>query len=114
MKLISKTTGKIIADKLVMKSGFLGRLTGLLGKTALGGGEGIILKPCKQIHTFFMRMSIDVIFVSKDFEVLYVMENVPAWRLSPLLLKSLYTVELAAGALGGNVKKGDILVFENI
>jgi uncharacterized membrane protein (UPF0127 family) len=114
MKLINQTAGKIIADKLVMKSGFFGRLIGLLGKNALGSGEGIILKPCRQIHTFFMSMSIDVIFVSADFEVLYVMENVPAWRLSPLLLKSLYTVELAAGALNGSVKKGDILTFEGI
>jgi uncharacterized membrane protein (UPF0127 family) len=114
MKCINKTTGKIIADKLVMKDSFFGRLRGLLGVGRLSAGEGIILKPCAQIHTFFMSIPIDVIFVSGDFEVIYVIENMPTWRLSPLLLKSLYTVEVAAGALNGGVKKGDMLSFEDI
>lgn len=113
MKCINETSGKIIASKLEMKQSFFGRLVGLLSRSSLGPDEGIILKPCTQIHTMFMRFAIDVIFISKDFEVLHVIENMGAWRFSPLLLKSLYTVEIAAGSLKGSVKTGDKIVFKD-
>ena len=111
MKLVNAATNEIIADKLVMKDSFFGRFWGLLGTKSLGDGEGIILKPCTQIHTFFMRMPIDAVFIGNNLEVLHVIENMGAWRLSPLLLKSVYTVEVGAGALKGRLKKGDSIVF---
>jgi len=111
VKAVNQTTGKVLADKLQLKASFFGRLKGLLGASGLGAGEGIILKPCAQIHTFFMRFAIDVIFISADFEVLHVIEAMKPWRLSPIFLKSLYTVEVAGGALKGAVKPGDRVVF---
>ena len=113
MKLVNFGTNEVIADKLLMKETFFGRLWGLLGTTKLGEGEGIILKPCAQIHTFFMRTAIDVIFIGNNLEVIRVIENMGPWRLSPLLLKSVYTVELAAGALKGRLKKGDSIVLRD-
>ncbi len=112
MKCFNLTTGKVIARDLKMVDGFFGRLRGLLAKTSLKAGSGIVLKPCKQIHTFFMLFSIDVIFIDKDFRALHVIENMKPWRLSPLLLKSMYTVELSAGSLKGGVKVGDKLCFK--
>lgn len=113
MKLIKTAGGAVIADKLVMKDGVLGRVWGLLGATELGAGEGIILKPCTQIHTFFMRMPIDAVFISGDLKVLYVAENMRPWRVSPLLFKSVYAVEVAAGALAGRLKFGDGISFRD-
>lgn len=112
MKCINLTTGKLIADKLKMKDTFFGRLIGLLATKSLAQGEGIVLKPCTQIHTYFMRFSIDAIFVSKDFVVVKVIEDMKPWRLGPLLFDSYYTVELPAGTLKGSVKNGDNLQFE--
>lgn len=111
MKCINETTGKLIADKLVMKDTFWGRLVGLLSSRGLEKGGGIVLKPCTQIHTCFMRFPIDVIFADKNFNVVYVREKMTAWRFSPLVLKSLYAVELASGALEGSVKVGDKISF---
>jgi len=112
MKCINVTTGKIIAEDVKLKDSFFGRLVGLLATARLADGGGIVLKPCTQIHTFFMRFAIDVIFADKDFNVLYVAEHMKPWRLSPLLLKSLYTVEVAAGTLKGGVKAGDKIAFK--
>lgn len=112
MKCINQTNGKIIATDLKTRYSFFERLVGLLATGHLQKGTGIVLKPCTQIHTFFMRINIDVIFADKDFNVLYVIENMKPWRLSPLLLKSLYTVELAAGTLEGSVKAGDKISFK--
>ena len=112
MKCFNETTGKLIADNLKMVDGFFGRLVGLLATSALKHGQGIVLKPCTQIHTFFMRFSIDAVFIDKEFNVLYVIEDMKPWRLSPLLLKSMYTVELSAGSLKGSVKAGDKICFK--
>jgi uncharacterized membrane protein (UPF0127 family) len=113
VKLIKAAGGAVIADKLVMKDSLRGRVWGLLGTKELGAGEGIILKPCTQIHTFFMRMPIDAVFISGDLKVLYAAENMRPWRVSPLLFKSVYTVEIAAGALAGRLKAGDAVSFRD-
>lgn len=113
MKCINLQTGQIIANNLQMKDGFFERMVGLLGRKDLPPSSGIILKPCTQIHTCFMRFNIDVIFLTKDLEVLYVIENMPPWRLSPLLLKSYYTIELGAGTLKGTVKNGQKISLNN-
>lgn len=110
MKCINIKTGKIIADNLEMKDSYLGRLIGLLGKKGLEKGQGIVLKPCNSIHTCFMHFAIDVVFISKDFKVLKVIKNMGAWHFSPIVLKSLYTLEVAAGAVK-NLQEGDFIKF---
>jgi uncharacterized membrane protein (UPF0127 family) len=113
MKCINVKTGEVLADKLVMKDGLLGRMVGLLSKNGLAPGEGIILKPCVQIHTFFRRFPIDVVFLNADMRVIHVIENMRAWRVSPMLPHASRAVELAAGRLAGKVKEGDRLVFKD-
>jgi uncharacterized membrane protein (UPF0127 family) len=56
------------------------RMKGLLGRKSLAEGEGILILPAPSIHTFFMRFPIDVVFLSKEGEVLKVAENVRPWR----------------------------------
>ena len=105
--------GKVIADRLEMKDSFFGRLIGLLGRSGLKDGEGIVLKPCGQIHTFFMRFAIDAVFLSRDFEVISVIEGLKPWRISPLCFKAKYTLEVRGGYLKGGVKAGDRLALED-
>ena len=94
-----------------MNDTFFSRLIGLMFKKNLPDGSGVVLKPCTQIHTCFMRFNIDVIFLDKDLQVLHIIENMKPWRISPLFLKARYTVELPAGTLRGRVKKGEILAL---
>ncbi len=113
MKCINKTNGKTLAQNVEIRASFLGRLIGLLGKKGLKEGCAIVLKPCTQIHTFFMLFAIDAIFISRDFEVLLVIENMKPWRVSPFLMKAVYTLEAAGGTLKDKVKTGDKITFEN-
>lgn len=113
MKCINKTNGQTLAQTVEMKSTFLGRLIGLLGRKGLKEGCAIVLKPCAQIHTFFMLFAIDAVFISRDFEVLLVIENMKPWRVSPFLMKAVYTLEAAGGTLRNKVKVGDKITFEN-
>ena len=111
MKLFNPKTQEVFADNLKLNNTYFSRLIGLMFKKNLAAGSGIILKPCTQIHTCFMRFNIDVIFLDKDLKVLHVIENMKSWRISPLFLKARYTVELPAGTLKGRVKKDETLAI---
>ena len=111
MKLLNPTTQEVFADKLKMNNTYFSRLMGLMFKKNLPSGSGIILKPCTQIHTCFMRFNIDVIFLYENLKVLHIIENMKPWRISPLFLKARYAIELPAGTLKGRVKKGETLAL---
>ena len=111
MRCFNPKTQEVFADNLKMNNTYFSRLIGLMFKKDLPAGSGIILKPCTQIHTCFMRFNIDVIFLDENLHVLHVIENMPPWRVSPLFLKSRYTIELPAGTLKRRVKKGETLAL---
>lgn len=111
MKCFNPKTQEVFADNLKMNNTYFSRLMGLMFKKSLPVGSGIILKPCTQIHTCFMRFNIDVIFLDDNLQVLHVIENMKPWRVSPLFLKSRYTIELPAGTLKNRVKKGETLAI---
>jgi uncharacterized membrane protein (UPF0127 family) len=43
--------------------GWWGRARGLLGRTELPAGHGLLITPCSAIHTLGMRFAIDVVFL---------------------------------------------------
>ena len=71
------------------------RVRGLLGRDGLDGG--MVLRPCRQVHTLGMHFPIDVAFCDRDGRVLRV-ATVPPWRLTRLVWRSGFVVEAAAGA----------------
>lgn len=91
---INVNTGITIADRLIIADNFIHRMIGLLGKKELKEREGIILKPCNSIHTFFMKFPIDVIFLDKDNIVINLIENMIPGKISPIIWKSKSILEL--------------------
>jgi uncharacterized membrane protein (UPF0127 family) len=55
-------------------------MRGLLGRSELPEGEGILLRPAGSIHTFFMRFAIDVVFLDRDLVVLGIEPALGPWR----------------------------------
>ncbi|MCQ2405984.1 MAG: DUF192 domain-containing protein [Oscillospiraceae bacterium] len=67
-----KRDGESLCSLSVADSYFL-RLRGLIGRD-VGTFGGLLIKPCNDIHTFFMSSGIDVIYTDKDYNVLKVTE----------------------------------------
>lgn len=110
MKVYNSTQNNIIADDVKMADNFVTRTFGLIPKSSLKEGEGLLIKPCCSIHTFFMRFEIDVLFVNKKNEIVALYKNVKPWRILPIHLASHYVIELTAGEITAKeIKKGDIL-----
>jgi uncharacterized protein len=72
--------GRVVCEELHLADGPLSRARGLLGRSALPQGEGLLLRPASSIHTAFMRFPIDAVFLDRDLRVLRVVANVRPWR----------------------------------
>ena len=59
---------------------FVQRTRGLIGRTGLEPGRGLLITRCNCIHTFFMRFAIDATFLDRRGEVVKVVRNIRPWR----------------------------------
>lgn len=82
MRTVSLTTvdGEVVCAHCFVADSPWSRMRGLLGRRGLETGEGLLLRPTGSVHTFFMRFPIDVVFLSREGEVLKVARALPAWR----------------------------------
>ena len=72
-----------------------GRARGLRGRDDFEGA--LVLRPCRQVHTFGMRFPVDVAFCDPMGVVLRT-ETLPAGRVSRPVWKAGFVVEARAGA----------------
>jgi uncharacterized protein len=78
-----------------------GRMVGLLGRSSLPRGQGLLISPCNQIHTFFMKFTIDVVFLDSSDRVVKLCQNLKPWRLTPIVWKAKAVLELGQGGAEG-------------
>jgi uncharacterized protein len=72
--------GRIVCERCLVADNPFARMRGLLGRGGLEPGEGLLLRPAASIHTFFMRFSIDAVFLGRSSEVLKVAHDLAPWR----------------------------------
>jgi uncharacterized membrane protein (UPF0127 family) len=76
-------------------TGAHGRARGLLGRDGIDGV--MLLRPCRNVHTFRMRFAIDVAFCDRD-DVVLRTTRLPPGRISPIVWRAAYVLEAEAGA----------------
>ena len=74
------------------------RMVGLLNRTELKKGEGLWIVPSEAVHTFFMRMAIDVLFLDRKRRVVKLRPRMGAWRMA-MAWKGRTVVELPPGTI---------------
>lgn len=80
MKAVNTDTGLMLGHSIRVAKGPLQRGLGLLGRSRLVEGEGLLIPRCGAITTFFMRFSIDVLFLNSDGLVVSMLEGLQPWR----------------------------------
>jgi uncharacterized protein len=89
---------------------FCTRLIGLMGKTSID--TGLLITDCGSIHTFFMKVPIDAVFIGKDNKVLEIAFNLKPWKVVLPVTGAETTLELAAGSAAKmDIKKGDSITY---
>ncbi len=110
MQIRNLTRDILIAQHVRVANSFRSRLIGLMGHRTFGMYDGLLLFPCNSIHTCFMHFSIDVIFLDRDKLVLDVRIDLPPWRVTHVVPRSYYVLELPAHTLSSiHVEAGDHL-----
>ena len=113
LRLVNRTRGAVLADRVESAHRIRDRLRGLLGRAELGRGEALAIRPCASVHTFFMRFEIDAVFLDRDGRVLRALAGLRPWRATRFHLRAEQVVELPAGTVARTgTREGDELAFE--
>lgn len=70
-----------------------------MGRNELPAKEALVITPCNSIHTFFMRFSIDVLFVDAGNKIVGIKNGLKPWRLSPIYWRARFAIELPSGTI---------------
>ncbi len=99
MKIINKTKNTVLAENAIIADTPFTRSRGLLGRKELQPKEALVITCCNSIHTFFMRFSIDVLFVDAGNKIVGIKNGLKPWRLSPIYWRAPFAIELPSGAI---------------
>jgi uncharacterized membrane protein (UPF0127 family) len=87
------------------------RRTGLLRHDSFPEGSAMLIAPSNAVHTFFMRFSIDIAFVTREGHVVKTYTALPPWRIAAAF-RAYAVVELPAGTLSrSDTNAGDTLAI---
>ena len=85
----------------------------LMGRRELPFGDALWIDPCNSIHTFFMRIPIDVLLLDRDLRVVKAFHALVPWRMTLIYRKARTVLELPAGTLAASqTAEGDQLDFQ--
>ena len=88
------------------------RAVGLLGRNELPMGRGMWIKPCKSIHTFFLKFAIDVAYIDAEGTVVKTCAHLRPFRISVGGRRAQSALELPSGFLElARLQPGEKLTF---
>ncbi len=112
MKAINISSKRELAAHVTVACNILKRMKGLLGRSEFNVGEGIWLRPCNSIHTFFMRFPIDVVLLDRKNQVIALKRGLSPYRLTPIYLQAASVLELPEGVIyATSTRVGDEIEF---
>lgn len=88
------------------------RLKGLMGRKTIPPDRALVIYPCISVHTWFMRFPIDVVFLDKSGQVLWIIRNMAPYKISPVVKGSYYVIEMLGGVLPASIEVGQKIELE--
>ncbi len=112
-RLVNRKNQSLLAADVERARTVRARLNGLLGRDGLAEGRALVIAPCTSIHTFFMRFTIDALFLDDSGRVVRAIGSMRPWRATRVYPTAALVVELPHGTLARTgTLEGDLLAFE--
>ena len=109
---VRNAAGAVVCERCEIPKSSFGRMRGLLGRSSLEAGSGMLIDAAPSVLTFFMRFPIDVVFLDRDRTVVRVVHALKPWRVAGAR-RAVAALELPAGtAAEARLEEGDVLVLE--
>lgn len=106
--------GAVVCERCEVPKSSFARMRGLLGRSGLEPGSGMLIDAAPSVHMFFMRFPIDVVFLDRDWKVVRVVHSLKPWRVAGAR-RAVAALELPAGAAAeAGLVEGDKLVLEEL
>ena len=104
IQITNQTRECVLAAHGEVARSFWARGRGLMGRASLPDSYALIILPESSIHTFFMRVPIDVLFVDRSDKVVGLREAMPPGRpfagVAPW--RGRYVIEMPAGVIASS------------
>ena len=112
-KIRNLTKNTMLCEKAWLADNFWRRAKGLMFQKGWEDFDGLLLSPCRSIHTFGMRMEIDVCFLDPEHTIMKALDALGPRKSAQGGRGSRSTLELPAGTLARTgTETGDRLVLE--
>jgi uncharacterized membrane protein (UPF0127 family) len=95
--LVSKTRNQQLIGNLEVAATEWARGKGLLGRKFLGAEQALWIQRCNSIHTFFMKFTIDCVFLDKQQRVKAIYPQIKPFRLVWPVWGASSVIEFPAG-----------------
>lgn len=113
-RILSGSTLALLLPHIRRTETFWERTRGLLGCSTLEEGQGLLITPCNSIHTLFMKISIDVVFLNENNLIIAIKQNMRPQRFA-MSSAATSVLELMSGQAGiSGLKAGDQLLWESL
>jgi len=96
---VDATRARTLGRQVAVADRWTSRLRGLLFRPRLRAGEGLLLAPCRAIHTIGMRYPIDVVYLAATGEIVRLWHEVPPGKRLPWCRAAASVLELPPGTL---------------
>ena len=93
------TRNQVLSDRTRVANTMVTRFVGLLSSKGLAEGEGLWIEPCNTIHTWFMKFTIDAVFLDKQGNVVKIAPRMKPWKLTSIARKARGVLELPEGMI---------------
>lgn len=109
--LYEKNSGKKLLREMWKANTGWERMRGLLGRPPLTADQGLLIDPCRMVHTFGMRYPIDLAFLDASGRVRKTIVALSPGRIAGSFFATA-TMEFAAGTLRRiGLRPGDTLLW---
>jgi uncharacterized membrane protein (UPF0127 family) len=108
---VNVTRDVVLADQLEVADSFWKRFVGLLGRSRLPMGGGLLITRCSSVHTLAMAFPLDVLHLDDAGRVRAIIPSMQPWRVGPWVRGSTKVLELPGGASNGT-QLGDTIELD--
>lgn len=110
MDVVIYNAQKTFVTRVEQAQSFAERFWGLMGRKLDAVRGGLLLKNCSSVHCFFMRFSIDVVYLDDDFYVVD-KQTIDPWRIGKFVRRAKHVLELPEGR-AVLLRRGDRILID--
>jgi uncharacterized membrane protein (UPF0127 family) len=95
-------SGTVVARRVTVAKRRIERAVGLLARDHMDAGDGLLIVPCRGVHTWGMRFTIDILVLNAVGRVVDAVAGLRPWRIRFPRQGSFSVLELPEGTLAAS------------